>query len=568
MVHLLFDIGGSWIKCAAFESAESPLFLADPQLLTQRVKRAASPRDAPTFRAALFELAADCAAGRPVSSAVISTAGIVHPSGTRLEACADHLAFLRSSSWIQELESTLACPASLINDAEASLLGAAEMGYVPRVGTLCLLAIGTGLGCALSKDARPWRPQRRPALLGSIRCAGESFDSLVSASRFAANDPEHGLPGCFVKPELADARDRYFSNVSDIILTASILHGADAILIGGGLADAAREARFDLLGAIRSHWQQCPPELNRWPDLTVAKEGNTLSLLGAAALAAASGHPSADGRPYHSLSTEQVHPAAKNLHTQSNREIIEILWQAENEAGQALEPSLEGLSSLAGHIVSQWQSGGRIIYVGAGTSGRIAALDAVEIPCTFGCSPDRVVAVVAGGLNEAGLSIEDQGEEDYSGVPDLILLQPGPRDTVIGISASGSSSFVRTALHYARQRGAKTALLRAAEATVPDPWDWTISLASGIEVVAGSTRMKAGTATKKLLNFLTTTVMAGIGKLRGPYMIDMACLNNKLVDRARRILGDLFQLSETQADDLLAQNNFKLSKAIEAAEKR
>ncbi len=571
LTHLLFDIGGTWIKCAAFESGEYAGFLARPASLSGRVLRAASPPDPKEFLATLLNLGAECAGGRAISSAVLSTAGIVHPSGTRLTACAEHLAFLRDSPWLGGLESALGCPARLINDAEAFLLGAAERGYVPRAGTLCCLVIGTGLGCAVSKDARHWRPQRRPSLLGSIRCAGESFDSLASASRLAGNEPGNDLSACLANPAFSAARDVYFSRLSDILITAAILHDADVLLIGGGLVDAAGAADFDLRTAIRHHWKQAPPELNRWPELVVAVEGNTLPLIGAAALAIASEHTDSQpalGSAYHSLTTEQVHPAAKDLHARTPREIIEILWQAETEAGEALDTSLDSLSLLADHIISQWPSGGRLIYVGAGSSGRIAALDAVEIPCTFGCSPDRVVAVVAGGLNEAGLSIEDGGEEDHSGAPDLILLQPLPRDTVVGISASGSSVFVRTALHLARQRGAKTALLRASEPEVPDPWDWTISLASGIEIVAGSTRMKAGTATKKLLNFLTTTVMARTGKLRGPHMIDMACLNSKLADRARRILRNLFPLSDAEASELLAQNNFQLRKAIEAAERQ
>lgn len=569
LTYLLFDIGGTWIKCAAFDSGEYPRFLDDPATLAGRIRRAASPPGAKEFLTALMDLAAECAEGRTISSVVLSTAGIVHPSGKRLTACAGHLAFLRDSRWLCELESSLGCPASLINDAEAFLLGAAEMGYVPRLGTLCCLVIGTGLGCAVSKDARHWRPQRRPSLLGSIRCAGESFDSLASASRLAACDPGNDLSALLAKPEFSAARDGYFSRLSDILLTVAILHGADVLLIGGGLVDAARAAQFDLRAAIRQHWKQAPPELNRWPGLVVAVEGNTIPLIGTAALAVT--NEPQDQQPalqsgFRLLTTEQVHPAAKDLHTRTPREIIEVLWQAETEAGKALGASLDGLSQLVEHVIGQWQAGGRLIYVGAGTSGRIAALDAVEIPCTFGCTPDRVVAVVAGGLNEAGLSIESEGEEDHSSAPDLILLQPGPTDTVVGISASGSSVFVRSALHLARQRGAKTALLRASEPAGPDPWDWTISLASGIEIIAGSTRMKAGTATKKLLNFLTTTIMAATGKVRGPHMIDMACLNTKLVDRAKRILGDLFGLSDSEAGELLAKNNFQLSKAIEAAE--
>ncbi len=523
--------------------------------------------DPEKFREVVLGLAREAAGGQRVASAVVSTAGILHPSGMRLIACADHLAFLRTPGWTEDLEKCLGCPVRLVNDAEAFLLGAAETGRVPRVGTLCCLVVGTGLGCAVSKDARHWRPEGRPSLLGSIRCGVHgSYDSLASASRLAKQDPGGSLINVLRDPEHAAARDAYFAGLSDILLSASILHQAGHLLLGGGLADAAREAGFDLREAIMRHWHQPPPELGFWPDLQIAGEGNVLSMIGAGALAMAIETPTTPPPAFDTLTTEQVDPSAKDLHRRSPREIIEMLWQSETAAAAALEGSLDTLAAMASHVIARWEAGGRIIYVGAGTSGRLAALDAVEIPCTFGCPPDRVVAVVAGGLIDAGLRIESEGEEDFHSGADMILLQPGPLDTVIGISASGSAEFVRSALHYARGRGAKTALLKASGPFDNEPWDWTIPLASGAEVVAGSTRMKAGTATKKLINFLTTTVMARTGKVRGPYMVDMACLNGKLVDRATRILSELFGLSEAAARELLAKHNFQLARAIEEAE--
>lgn len=567
MVHLIFDIGGTWIKGAAFTPDEFPALTTRPAELGQRMHRIPTPRDPAGFRQALLSLATEAAAGRPVASAVVSTAGILHPSGLRLITCANHLAFLRTPDWAADLEAALGGPVRLINDAEAFLLGAAETGRVPRLGTLCVLVVGTGLGCAVSRDARHWRPQGRPSLLGSIRCGkGQTYDSLASASRLAAHDPAGNLIPVLTHPDHAATRDAYFATLSGIILSAAILHHAEHILLGGGLADAAREAGFDLRQAIMAHWHQPPPELGFWPDLRIATEGNALSLLGAGAFAAALQPLPPPPSSFGSLTTEQADPTARDLHSQSPRAILEKLWVSETTAGADLQGSLDSLASLASHIIAQWNDGGRILYVGAGTSGRLAALDAVEIPCTFGCSPDRVVAVIAGGLIDSALRIESEGEEDFHAAPDLILLQPGPKDTVIGISASGTAIFVRSALSYARQHGAKTALLKASGPFDQEPWDWTIPLASGAEVVAGSTRMKAGTATKKLLNFLTTTVMARTGKLRGPYMIDMACLNAKLVDRARRILTELFPLSDQEAEKLLAQHNFHLRRAIEAAE--
>lgn len=571
MAYLIFDIGGTWIKGLLLDETELPELRRNLEELTRRIRRVPSPaaHGDDLLGSTLLSFAQDLAHGHTIQSVAISTAGIVHPSGDHLTACADHLAFLRNSGWKQGLESHFSCPVSLINDADAFLLGVAESGRLPSLGTVCALVIGTGLGCTISKDGRFWRPQRNLPLLGSIRTSKSSYDGMASAARLAAHDPDHNLVHCLQSPELADLCDQYFSDLSRIIETATILYGADHIVLGGGLCEAARTANIDLHKKITARWKQCPPDFPRWPELVVDPFGNATTLLGAAALSVGLGVTAAkEEKAFHALVTEQTHPRADALHEKSPREMMEILWQAENEAGQALHGALDLLAEMAEHLIGQWLAGGRIIYVGAGTSGRVAALDAVEIPCTFGCPSNRVVAVVAGGLNEAGFDIESAGEEDYHASADLVLLQPNIHDTVIGISASGTSHFVRSALYCAKQRGAKTALLLASAPAEPEPWDWTIPFESGREILAGSTRMKAGTATKKLLNFLTTTVMAGVGKVRGPYMIDMTCLNLKLADRARRILMALFPISASEADQLLTQNDFNLSQAIHAIERQ
>ena len=529
------------------------------------IRRVAAPKDSGRLHETLVAFAQSCAGRKKIGSVAISTAGIVHSSGTHVTKCADHLAFLREPAWREKLEDSLGCPVVMINDAEAFLLGAAVTGRVPRVGTLCCLVIGTGLGCALAKDARFWRPQRIVPLLGSVRVGQTSYDAMASAAALAAHDPQGNLVNCLLDPQFAEVRDKYFADLAGIALTASILYGADHLLLGGGLCDAAREARFDLAVAIRRHWKEVPPELDAWPSLEVAAEGNLLPLIGAGALAEGSGHPP---EPFHfeTMLTELIHEDAEDLHLRSAFELMEILCRAENEAGRDLEDSLGQLSEIAARVIRQWPFGGRIIYVGAGTSGRVAAMDAVEIPCTFGTSPDRVVAVVAGGLVEAALNIERDGEEDHSGVADMVLLQPDARDTVIGVSASGSSIFVRSALAYAHGRGAATAMIQVAAPLGESEWNWTVALRSGREVVAGSTRMKAGTATKKALNFLTTTVMAKSGKLHGPFMTDMECLNAKLTARAVRILSHLFNISEQEAESVLERNGRHLHRAIAECE--
>lgn len=569
--HLLCDIGGTFIKGMVLLPGEARQLSEGRLDLQDRIRRVPSPREGGLLTDALRQLVGQFDAGSGFSSAVISTPGILHPSGRAIVNCSDHLAFLRAPGWLNELEAEWGCPARLINDADAFLLGAAELELLPRLGTVCALVIGTGLGCAVTRDARFWNPGRGPVLLGSIRTPAGSFNSLASASRLAANDADGNLAHLFQSPDSAALLDEYFATLSEIALTAAILSQADHLLIGGGICDAARIAGLDLRERIIRNWKELPPELLRWPELTVATRGNEVQLIGNAALALGQEweqQPDCQQPAFSALATEQIHPESGDLHTLSTRNLITRLLEAEGDAHAGLLPISEMLAEVAGNIMGQWNSGGRLIYVGAGTSGRLAALDAVEIPCTFGESRDRVVAVIAGGLAEAAYRIEEAGEEDFSAAADMILLQPNHHDTVIGISASGSSRFVRSALIYASHRGAKTAMVQSATPAGNPPWDWTLPLGSGPELIAGSTRMKAGTATKKLLNCLTTAAMAGIGKIHGPYMVDMACLNDKLKDRARRILHALFSLTDAEAADVLERNAYGLRQAIEEIQSR
>ena len=204
-----------------------------------------------------------------------------------------------------------------------------------------------------------------------------------------------------------------------------------------------------------------------------------------------------------------------------------------------------------------------MIYVGAGTSGRLAALDAIEIPCTFGLERDRFVAVIAGGVADSALTVEGGGEEDCSGIPDLMLLQPGANDVVIGISASGSTFFVRSALHYARACGADTVLVH--EGHVPDRESFCgdgVLLRSGRECIDGSTRLKAGTAAKKALNIISTTALVLLGKTRRGYMIDVVASNEKLRRRAERILSSLTGVTAAEARSRLESNGYRLRDAL------
>jgi len=245
-------------------------------------------------------------------------------------------------------------------------------------------------------------------------------------------------------------------------------------------------------------------------------------------------------------------------------DIIETMWHAEQEAGTLLKSSLPIISTVTEEAITRIKKGGRIIYVGAGTSGRVAAMDAVEVPCTYGFPEDRIMAVIAGGISDAAIEIESDFEEDASAVPEMLFLNIQSKDVVIGISASASAYYVQSALAFAKNRDALSVLVQAGPSISELPYcKYIIPLNSGNEVVAGSTRMKAGTATKKVLNFLSSSIMISLGKVAGSYMVDVACINNKLVQRAQDILNILYGIDAKDALDKLKEEDFNLNRVIQ-----
>jgi N-acetylmuramic acid 6-phosphate etherase len=265
---------------------------------------------------------------------------------------------------------------------------------------------------------------------------------------------------------------------------------------------------------------------------------------------------------FHLLRTEQPGDA-RDIEKKSPAQIAAALAISEKNAAERFLDSCDVLGNEAAIMADKLKGGGRVIYVGAGTSGRIAALDAVEIPCTYGMARDRFVSLIAGGSADATLTIESDSEEDFSAVPDMILLNPGPLDTVVGISASGTAFFVRSALAYAKAKGARTILIHEAAVEKETFFDASIPLHSGPEIVCGSTRMKAGTATKKALNILSTTAMILLGKVRSGHMIDLDSSNRKLRLRAVRILADLKNLSSEDAESQLRANSWDLPRTLD-----
>jgi N-acetylmuramic acid 6-phosphate etherase len=266
---------------------------------------------------------------------------------------------------------------------------------------------------------------------------------------------------------------------------------------------------------------------------------------------------------WQSLPTEAINPATLAIDKLSPADIVEGMLNEDRKMLAAVHREKERIACGVEIITQALRRGGRIIFVGAGTSGRLGVLESAEMPPTFGTSPELVLAIMAGGKNaivRAKEGIEDNHEE---GARSINRLRPGKKDVVIGVSASGMTQFVRGALTRARRAGSKIVFVTCDPRTELQTFvDLTIAPAVGPEVIAGSTRLKAGTATKIVLNMLTTASMIRIGKTYGNLMVDVQMGSEKLRDRARRIITIVTGLDYDAADALLRRAHWNVKAAI------
>jgi N-acetylmuramic acid 6-phosphate etherase len=257
--------------------------------------------------------------------------------------------------------------------------------------------------------------------------------------------------------------------------------------------------------------------------------------------------------------TEQRNPLSEGLEKLSSRELVELFVDEEKSVQEALRKEVGTLARGIEIVTKALRMGGRLFYVGAGTSGRLGVLDASEIPPTFGAPSEMVQGIVAGGVSALHRSIE--GAEDEPGGGALAIDERGVTgaDIVCGISASGRTPFVLGALAEAKKRGAQTILLTCNPARIrAEPFDLEINLVTGPEILTGSTRLKAGTATKIALNIISTGAMVALGKVRGNFMIDLTITNEKLRDRAVRLVAELGRWDYAEACERLQSNGWNL----------
>ena len=269
------------------------------------------------------------------------------------------------------------------------------------------------------------------------------------------------------------------------------------------------------------------------------------------------------------LTTEQRNPNSMEVDALSVREILELINNEDKLVAEAVNKQIVNIELAVNYVVEALREGGRLIYAGAGTSGRLGILDATEIPPTFSADPNMVQGIIAGGMDALVRSIE--GAEDYpdNGKKDIMEKNVTDKDVVFGIATSGRTPYVLGALEKSKELGAKTIFLSCNKVDETGIYaDLFISPIVGPEVVTGSTRMKAGTATKLVLNMVTTTAMIKLGKVYGNLMVDLRAVNNKLVDRACRILNTVTGIELDAAKKLLteAENNLKVAIVMQLGE--
>jgi N-acetylmuramic acid 6-phosphate etherase len=253
-----------------------------------------------------------------------------------------------------------------------------------------------------------------------------------------------------------------------------------------------------------------------------------------------------------------------NLHELSIRELVQGMNEEDYSVAESVEKSLEQIATLAELVYSRLLNGGRLFYLGAGTSGRLGVVDASECPPTYGVPHGMVVGIMAGGDGAIRKAVEFAEDDAEQGFRDLEFHDVSEKDVVVGISASGRTPYVLGALEKCRSAGIATGCVVCnAGSRIAAASDAPVEVVTGPEFVTGSTRMKAGTATKMVLNMITTAVMIRLGKVEGNKMVDMQLTNHKLIERGTRMVMESTGLDASVAKDLLLKHG-SVRKAVSA----
>jgi N-acetylmuramic acid 6-phosphate etherase len=267
------------------------------------------------------------------------------------------------------------------------------------------------------------------------------------------------------------------------------------------------------------------------------------------------------------LLTEKINPRTVHLDECSPIEVVDLIMQEDSAIIEAISKEKESIAKAVDLVVGRLKLGGRLFFIGAGTSGRLGVIEAAECPPTFGTDPDLIQGIIAGGKEAVWQSIE--GAEDSRTEAGEFLSEAGlgKDDVVIGIAASATTPFVEAGLLFAKKKGSGSVLVTCnpVDSSIADV---TIQLLVGPEVVVGSTRMKAGTVTKMVLNMITTASMVQLGKTYGNLMVDVQPRSSKLRDRAVRIVTHISGVDEAQARELLEESGWDVKSSVVVAVKR
>lgn len=263
------------------------------------------------------------------------------------------------------------------------------------------------------------------------------------------------------------------------------------------------------------------------------------------------------------LRTEERHPATFSLDQMSIREIAERMNMEDGTVTEVIKGNLPAIEKLIEVVIHQLKAGGRLIYVGAGTSGRLGVLDAAECVPTFNTAPELIQGVIAGG--ERAITVAVEGAEDSAelGKEDLKKRNLSSKDMVIGIAASGTTPYAIGALEYAKKIGSKTGSISNNSSTpMSRVSEYPVELVTGPEILTGSTRLKAGTSQKLVLNMISTIAMVHLGKVYENLMVDVQATNTKLVDRSKRIIMEATGVSYEVAESAFEKANRSIKVAI------
>ncbi|MEI6233110.1 MAG: N-acetylmuramic acid 6-phosphate etherase [Planctomycetota bacterium] len=265
------------------------------------------------------------------------------------------------------------------------------------------------------------------------------------------------------------------------------------------------------------------------------------------------------------LATERSNPRTRTLDAMSTRAMLTAINREDATVPGAVAKAIPQIAQAVERIVPLLKNGGRLFYIGAGTSGRLGCVDASEMPPTYGVSSKLVQGIIAGGFGALRRSIEGAEDDAVKGAAEMQTRAIGPRDAVIGLSASGRAKYVQAALTEASKRGAFTACITCNRNSALIPLaDVPIVADTGAEVVAGSTRMKAGTAQKLVLNMISTSVMVQLGRVKGNRMMDLKIKCDKLRERAARIVADEAGVDMNTALKALTDHAGSIRKSVAA----